>query len=109
MLAQELRNADTIQTALQAYEARGVHVSTGFRSKASTRPERGGFLPLYVTVCLETTAIRRSAGAMNHCARNLERRTFERQNLECETSSTRTRRAHFSLARRAAGAASSSR
>ena len=46
----------------------GVHVSTGFRSKASTRPERGGFLPLYVTVCLENTAIRRSASAMNHCA-----------------------------------------
>ncbi len=77
----------------------GVHVSIGFRSKASPRHERGGFLPPYVTVCFENAVIRRSASATNRCAPSLER----------EMSSTRTCPAHFSLARRAVGAASSSR
>ncbi len=109
VLAQELRNADTIQTALQAYEARRRPRVNWDQEQSLDAARAWGFLPLYVTVCLENTAIRRPVSAMNHRARNLERRAFERRNLECETSSTRTRRAHFSLARRAAGAASSSR
>lgn len=74
VLAQELRGTDTIQTALHAYEARRRPRVEWVQQQSFAAPERGGFLPAYMTECFENAAIRRSASAMNHCAPSLNRR-----------------------------------
>jgi 2-polyprenyl-6-methoxyphenol hydroxylase-like FAD-dependent oxidoreductase len=76
VLAQELREGDTIQTALQAYEARRRPRINWVQEQSLAAARAGGFLPRYVTVCFENTAIKRFASAMNRCAPNVERRTF---------------------------------